>query len=57
MKVWVGVTDEDWFTRLGLLKPNEVNFWQPSGSRTFLSRFIHGRPFLPSIFLVPALQV
>jgi hypothetical protein len=29
MKIWVGVTDEDWFTRLGLLKPDEVNFWQP----------------------------
>jgi putative restriction endonuclease len=45
MKVWVGVTDEDWFTRLGLLKPDEVNFWQPSGSRTFRA-IQSGEPFL-----------
>jgi putative restriction endonuclease len=35
MKIWVGVTDEDWFNRLSTLRPDEVNFWQPSGSRTF----------------------
>lgn len=35
MKIWVGVTDEDWFDRLSVLRPDEVNFWQPSGSRTF----------------------
>jgi putative restriction endonuclease len=45
MKIWVGVTDEDWFTRLGLLKPDEVNFWQPSGSRTFRA-IQSGEPFL-----------
>ena len=35
MKIWVGVTDDDWFARLSHVRPDEVNFWQPSGSRTF----------------------
>src|SRR5690606_15533249 len=35
MKLWVGVTDRDWFDYLTLQRPDEVNFWQPSGSRTF----------------------
>ena len=35
MKIWVGVTDDDWFVRSSHLRPDEVNFWQPSGSRTF----------------------
>jgi len=34
-KIWVGVTDEDWFTRLSQLRPDEVNLWQPSGPRAF----------------------
>jgi putative restriction endonuclease len=45
MKIWVGVTDEDWFTRLSRLKPDEVNFWQPSGSRVFRA-LQPGEPFL-----------
>ena len=45
MKIWVGVTDEDWFARLSMLKPDEVNFWQPSGSRTF-GALQSGEPFL-----------
>lgn len=35
MKLWVGVTDRKWFDMLAGLKPVEVNFWQPSGSRQF----------------------
>lgn len=35
MKIWVGVTDADWFNYLASLKPDEVNFWQPSGGRIF----------------------
>jgi putative restriction endonuclease len=35
MKLWVGVTDADWYDRLSQLVPDEVNFWQPSGSRFF----------------------
>jgi len=32
MKFWVGITDEDWFSHLSRLKPDEVNFWQPSAT-------------------------
>src|SRR5258707_7942370 len=35
MKLWIGVTDKNWFDHLSALSPDEVNFWQPSGSRTF----------------------
>ena len=35
MKLWVGITDDDWFRFLAEIKPDEVNFWQPSGRRTF----------------------
>jgi putative restriction endonuclease len=45
MKIWVGVTDEDWFVRLKHLQPDEVNFWQPSGGRTFRA-LAPGEPFL-----------
>lgn len=45
MKLWVGVTDKDWYQYLTLQRPDEVNFWQPSGSRTF--RVLQpGEPFL-----------
>lgn len=32
MKVWVGVTDKGWFEHLSLLRPDEVNFWQPGAT-------------------------
>ena len=45
MKLWVGVTDGDWFRFLMERTPEEVNFWQPSGSREF--RVLQpGEPFL-----------
>lgn len=45
MKIWVGVTDRNWYDHLARLRPEEVNFWQPSGSRTF--RVLQaGEPFL-----------
>ena len=31
MKIWVGVTDKNWYEHLIRLAPEEVNFWQPSG--------------------------
>ena len=31
MKFWVGVTDKNWFDYLASIKPDEVNFWKPSG--------------------------
>lgn len=45
MKLWVGVTDKSWFDHLSILSPDEVNFWQPSGSRTFRA-LEPGEPFL-----------
>ena len=45
MKVWVGVTDRDWFQFLSRMGPDEVNFWQPSGSRMFRA-LQPGEPFL-----------
>ncbi|MEB2285877.1 MAG: restriction endonuclease [Polyangiaceae bacterium UTPRO1] len=46
MKLYVGITDRDWFEFLSR-RPgiDEVNFWQPSGSRAF--RVLQpGEPFL-----------
>lgn len=35
MRFYVAITDFDWFTYLSAQKPDEVNFWQPSGGRQF----------------------
>ena len=35
VKLYVGVTDRDWFETLSANPPDEVNFWQPSGRTTF----------------------
>jgi putative restriction endonuclease len=45
MKLWVGVTDKSWFEYLMRLAPDEVNFWQPSGTRNF-KVLQPGEPFL-----------
>lgn len=45
MKIWVGVTDGDWFEFLRERAPDEVNFWQPSASRQFKA-LDPGEPFL-----------
>ena len=45
MKIWIGVTDKNWYDHLSVLGPDEVNFWQPSGSRTF-KVLEAGEPFL-----------
>jgi putative restriction endonuclease len=45
MRLWVGVTDKNWFEFLRARDPDEVNFWQPNPKAlaTFLSP---GVPFL-----------
>jgi len=45
MRFWVGVTDKAWFEFLRAQRPDEANFWQPSGKHVanFLSP---GVPFL-----------
>ena len=45
MKLWVGVTDEDWYRRHLREQPDEVNFWQPSGNQQFRA-LQSGEPFL-----------
>lgn len=45
MKLWVGVTDGDWFEYLRARRPDEVNFWQPGGGRQFRA-LEPGEPFL-----------
>lgn len=45
MKFYIGVTDNKWFNFLSMLKPPEVNFWQPGGSHTFRA-LDTGAPFL-----------
>lgn len=56
MRVFVAITDSDWFEFLSQLRPDEVNFWQPSGSGSFQALF-PGEPLLfklhsPNDFIV-----
>lgn len=45
MKIWVGITDKDWFDYLTNQRPDEVNFWTPSGATAFRA-LQPGEPFL-----------
>jgi len=45
VKLWVGVTDNNWFEMLRQRRPAEVNFWQPSGRQAFRA-LTAGEPFL-----------
>lgn len=45
MKIWVGLTDRDWFEFLRARAPAEVNFWQPSAGRRAVA-LEPGSPFL-----------
>lgn len=46
MKIWVGVTDKSWFEQLSALKPDELNFWGPSGGPNEFRALQPGEPFL-----------
>jgi putative restriction endonuclease len=35
MKLFVGVTNNEWFRFLAALKPDEVNFWRPRSQMDF----------------------
>lgn len=35
MKIYIGVTDNQWFHQLSQIRPDEVNFWQPGGKQAF----------------------
>jgi putative restriction endonuclease len=45
MKIWVGLTDKNWFEFLRARSPVEVNFWQPSAGRKAVE-LEPGSPFL-----------
>ncbi len=45
MKVFIAITDSDWFNHLAKLRPDEANFWQPSPSANFKA-ISPGEPFL-----------
>jgi putative restriction endonuclease len=45
VRLFVAITDSDWFNYLSAIAPDEVNFWQPSGSSQFQS-LSPGEPLL-----------
>lgn len=56
MRLLVAITDSKWFDYLAELRPDEVNFWQPSGSGSFQA-LSPGEPLLfklhsPNDFIV-----
>jgi putative restriction endonuclease len=45
MKFYLGVTDNDWYTYLSKISPEDINFWQPGGKSNF-KVLAPGAPFL-----------
>lgn len=45
MKYYIGNTDLDWYNYLKKINPEDINFWQPSGSNIFRA-IEKGSPFL-----------
>ncbi len=45
MRLFVAITDSGWFDYLSDLRPDEVNFWRPSGTESFHS-LAPGEPLL-----------
>ncbi|MBE7172692.1 MAG: HNH endonuclease [Williamsia sp.] len=45
MKIYVGVTDYNWYQYLSKINPEDVNFWQPGGNTEF-KVLLPGAPFL-----------
>lgn len=35
MKIYIGITDNNWYNYLANIQPDEVNFWQPGGKQVF----------------------
>ena len=47
MKLWVGITDNEWFHNLTAKAPiDEVNFWRPRTPTPYRKDFYPGMPFL-----------
>jgi putative restriction endonuclease len=45
MKIYLGVTDNDWYHYLSRIQPEDINFWQPGGGTNF-KVLQPGAPFL-----------
>ncbi len=45
MKFYLGVTDNNWYNYLSRINPEDINFWQPSGTVSFKVLQV-GAPFL-----------
>ena len=46
MKLYVGVTDNEWFSFHAARHPDEVNFWRPGGREESFAAIQEGEPFL-----------
>ena len=45
MKIYLGVTDNNWYRYLSQIQPEDINFWQPGGQFAFKAIPV-GAPFL-----------
>lgn len=45
MKIYLGVTDNNWYHYLSRIQPEDINFWQPGGNASF-KVLSPGAPFL-----------
>jgi putative restriction endonuclease len=45
MKIYLGVTDNNWYSHLSKIQPEDINFWQPGGNANF-KVLSPGAPFL-----------
>lgn len=69
MRLYIGITDWNWFSQLSAQQPDEVNFWKPGGTSLFRAlepgglflfklhsprNFIAGGAFFVSSSLLPA---
>lgn len=45
MKIYLGVTDNNWYNYLSKIQPDDINFWQPGGNSNF-KVLSPGAPFL-----------
>ncbi|HEV7330223.1 MAG TPA: HNH endonuclease [Flavisolibacter sp.] len=45
MKIYLGVTDNNWFSYLSKILPEDINFWQPGGNANF-KVLSPGAPFI-----------
>ena len=46
MRLFVGVTDNDWYAFHATRRPDEVNFWRPGGGEGSSDGLDEGCPFL-----------